>query len=299
MIRMELRHLRYFVAIAQEENISQASKRLHVSQPSLSRQIRDLEDEVGIALLKRSAKAIQLTESGQVFFAEAKAALQRVEDAVSLTRAIAKRKQNHIRIGHSAASSIEAIPKILGIFQRMHHQSKVELRTLTTQEMLRGLRCGELDICLSVWSDSESLQDLAVEEIGAYSLLVAAPKMHPFARLRKVPVRDVAKESVLTLFRSSYPWYNSCIARLLSQHNDSFAFAEEHEHAGSVIAAVEAGRGVAIVYDVMARSMAHRVVVRPLTPSPPRAPLVLLYRREGKSPIMDTFIRAARSTKNG
>jgi LysR family transcriptional regulator, benzoate and cis,cis-muconate-responsive activator of ben and cat genes len=295
---MELRHLRYFVAIAQEENISQASKRLHVSQPSLSRQIRDLEDEVGIALLKRSAKAIQLTESGQVFFAEAKAALQRVEDAVSLTRAIAKRKQNHIRIGHSAAASIEAIPKILGIFQRMQHQSKVELRTLTTQEMLRGLRCGELDICLSVWGDSESLQDLVVEEIGAYSLLVAAPKTHPFARLRKVPVRDVAKEPVLTLFKSSYPWYNSYIARLLSPHNDSFAFAEDHEHAGSVIAAVEAGRGVAIVYDVMARSMAHRVVVRPLTPSPPRAPLVLLYRREGKSPIMDTFIRAARSTKN-
>jgi len=298
VIRMELRHLRYFVAIAQEENISQASKRLHVSQPSLSRQIRDLEDEVGIALLKRSAKAIQLTESGQVFFAEAKAALQRVEDAVSLTRAIAKRKQNHIRIGHSAASSIEAIPKILGIFQRMHLQAKVELRTLTTQEMLRGLHCGELDICLSVWADSEGLQDLVVEEIGSYNLLVAAPKMHPFARLRRVPVRDVAKEPVLTLFRSSYPWYNSFIARLLSQHDDSFKFAEEHEHPESVIAAVEAGRGVAIVYDVMARPMAHRVVVRPLTPSPPRAPLVLLYRREGKTPIMDTFIRAARSTKN-
>lgn len=295
---MELRHLRYFVAIAQEENISRASKRLHMSQPSLSRQIRDLEDEVGIALLKRSAKAIQLTESGQVFFAEAKAALQRVEDAVSLTRAIAKRKQNHIRIGHSAASSIEAIPKILGIFQRMHLQAKVELRTLTTQEMLRGLHCGELDICLSVWADSEGLQDLVVEEIGSYNLLVAAPKMHPFAQLRRVPVRDVAKEPVLTLFRSSYPWYNSFIARLLSQYNDSFKFAEEHEHPESVIAAVEAGRGVAIVYDVMARPMAHRVVVRPLTPPPPRAPLVLLYRREGKSPIMETFIRAARSTKN-
>jgi LysR family transcriptional regulator, benzoate and cis,cis-muconate-responsive activator of ben and cat genes len=295
---MELRHLRYFVAVARNENISQASKRLHVSQPSLSRQIRDLEDEVGIPLLKRSAKAVELTEAGQVFLAEAEAALQRVEDAVSLTRAIAKRKLNHIRVGHSAASSIEAIPKILGVFQRMHPQAKVELRTLTTQEMLRGLRCGELDICLSVWADLEGLKDLVVEEIGAYSLLVAAPKMHPFAQLRRVPVRDVAKEPVLTLFRSSYPWYNSFIARLLSQHNDSFKFAEEHEHPESVIAAVEAGRGVAIVYDVMARPMAHRVVVRPLTPSPPRAPLVLLYRREGKSPIMDTFIKAARSIKN-
>src|SRR3989442_15197660 len=86
---MELRHLRYFVAVAEAENVSRAALKLHVSQPALSRQIRDLEDELGFLLLKRSAKSVRLTEAGRAFLAEAHAVLQRVEDAVRAARAIA------------------------------------------------------------------------------------------------------------------------------------------------------------------------------------------------------------------
>ena len=294
---MELRHLRYFVAVAEEANISQAARRLNLSQPPLSRQIRDLEEELGVPLLKRSGNRLALTEAGRIFRLEAESVLQRVETAVSFTRAVVKRKNHLIRVGHSAASSLKALPRILRSFQRMQNQAKVELHTMTTREIAHGLRSGELDIGLSVCGPSDELLGFVVEQLGAYDALVAAPKKHRFARLRKVPVRDVAREPVITVLRSDYPWYNSYIAGFLSIHNHSFQVAEEHESAQSVIAAVAAGRGVAIIYDVMAPAIGDRAVARVLHPAPPRAPLVLFYRKEGKTPIMSAFIQAARSAK--
>ena len=98
---MELRHLRYFVAVAEEQNVSRAAKRLHVSQPPLSRQIRDLETEMGVALFERSVKAIRLTEAGKIFLFEARAALQRAEDAVALAKSVANRKRNQVHVGYS------------------------------------------------------------------------------------------------------------------------------------------------------------------------------------------------------
>jgi DNA-binding transcriptional LysR family regulator len=136
-----------------------------------------------------------------------------------------------------------------------------------------------------------------VEEVDAYDFLVAAPKHHRFASMSKVSVQHVASEPVITVSKSRYRWYNAYVGGFLSVHNNSFEFAEEHDSAHGVIASVEAGRGVAIVYDVMAATMVDRVVVRPLTPNPAPAPLMLFYREEAKSPLLDTFIDAARSTK--
>src|SRR6187549_3369689 len=98
---MELRHLRYFVAVAEEENISRAAARLHVSQPPLSRQIRDLEEELGVDLLERGAKSVRLTPAGRIFAAEARAVLERVESATQVVRAFARGGLKEIHIGYA------------------------------------------------------------------------------------------------------------------------------------------------------------------------------------------------------
>ena len=95
---MELRHLRYFIAVAEEENVSRAALKLHVSQPALSRQIRDLEEELGFLLLERSAKSVRLTEAGRAFLIEARAVLQRAEDAVNAARAIATGRRGELHV---------------------------------------------------------------------------------------------------------------------------------------------------------------------------------------------------------
>ena len=147
---IDLRHLRYFVAVAEQESISRAAKRLHVSQPPLSRQIRDLETEVGVALFNRDPRCLTLIGAGEVFLSEARAVLERFDDALALTREIAKRDGIRIRVGHSSASSVDALPRILRAFQTLHPEAKVELRTMTTIEMIKLLRRGELDIYLTI-----------------------------------------------------------------------------------------------------------------------------------------------------
>src|SRR6266852_6333366 len=108
---MELRHLRYFAAVAEEENVTRAAARLRVSQPSLSRQIRDLEDELGVALFNHGAKAMRLTEAGRVFLNEARAVVERANEAVHLVKAVAGGKRGEIHVGYVSALTTEILPR--------------------------------------------------------------------------------------------------------------------------------------------------------------------------------------------
>src|SRR5207245_6460085 len=115
---MELRHLRYFVGVAEMENVSRAALKLHVSQPALSAHIRDLEDELGFPLLKRTAKSVSLTEAGRAFLNEARAVLQRADEGVKKARAVATAGETDLHVGHSPTPFAEILPKTLQAFQR-------------------------------------------------------------------------------------------------------------------------------------------------------------------------------------
>src|SRR5882672_9029214 len=138
---MELRHLRYFIGVAEEENVSRAALKLHVSQPALSRQIRDLEDELGFLLLERSAKSVRLTEAGRAFLTEARAVLQRSEDAVKTARAIAG-GAGELHVGYAPSLTARILPRTLRAFQAELPSVRVKLHDLSTEEMLIGLREG-------------------------------------------------------------------------------------------------------------------------------------------------------------
>jgi len=294
---MELRHLRYFVAVAEEQNVSRAARRLHVSQPPLSRQIRDLENELGLTLFEHGAKSIRLTETGRIFLSEARATLLRIDDAVSFTKAVAHRKRNRVRVGYGAVPTAEVLPRALRVFQRTNPHAKVELCAMVTGEMVRALHLGEIDVSLMVYGLPEDFQGLTVEELCTYPLRVATSKKHRFARLREVPIAEVAKEPIIALSREKFRWYYALVDKLLSPFNPSFHIAEEFDSSQSVIAAVEAGHGVAIAYSVVARTAGERLVFRPLKPAPPHLPIVLAYRSDAVSPLIAAFIAAARSAR--
>jgi LysR family transcriptional regulator, benzoate and cis,cis-muconate-responsive activator of ben and cat genes len=294
---MELRHLRYFVAVAEEQNVSLAAKRLHVSRPPLSRQIRDLETEMGFALFKRSTKAIRLTEAGRVFLFEARAVLQRVEDAVALTKSIANQKRNQVRVGYTIPPAVEILPRALRAFQRTNPRASVDLRMMSEQKMLRALRSGDLDVCLTAYVLPQDFEGLLVEELGTYPLVVVAHKNHRFARLREVPISEVARQSILAFSRDEYPIYQSFLAQMFFPYTSALKTVAEYESLESIIAGVEAGRGVAILYQGITRISGERLVLRPLKPAPPSPPIVIAYRKERVSATVTAFVKAARTAR--
>jgi DNA-binding transcriptional LysR family regulator len=294
---MEFRHLRYFIAAAEEQNVSRAAKRLHVSQPPLSRQIRDLEKEMGIALFERSAKAIRLTEVGRIFLSEARSTLQRADDAVAFTKAVAHRERNHVRVGHSASATVEILPRALRAFQRTNPHVRVELRAMSTEGMLRALRSGDLDVSLLVYGLPEDFQGLSVKELGAYPLRIATHKKHRFARLRAVPMSEVADQPIIAFSRQGYAWYHAMLAKLLLPYTRSLKIVEECDNWQSLMAAVEAGRGVTIVYEIMSRTAGERLVLRPLRPEPQPPPIVVAYRQEAISSPIAAFVVATETAK--
>src|SRR5499427_30780 len=147
---MELRHLKYFVAVAEEQNVTRAAARLHVSQPPLSRQIRELEDELGIAHFVHGAKAVRLTEAGRVFLVEARAVLQRADEAVQTAKAVASGQRGEIHVGYAPSLTVELLPRALRFFQEANPGVRVQLHDLSTREMLRGLRDGKLHLALII-----------------------------------------------------------------------------------------------------------------------------------------------------
>src|SRR5215475_9514864 len=141
---MELRHLRYFVAVAEEENVSRAALKLNVSQPALSRQIHDLEDELGFALLERTAKSVKLTEAGCTFLEEARSVIQLSQQAVRNARAVATGEHGQLRVGYAPSLTAIILPRALRAFQAEIPKARVVLLDLSTQEMLTQVREGDL-----------------------------------------------------------------------------------------------------------------------------------------------------------
>ena len=146
---VELRHLRYFVAVAEVENVTLAAQRLNVSQPPLSRQIHQLEEEVGCALFERTGKSLRLTPAGEVFAREAKAILAKVEEAAGAARATAE-AAGELRIGYAPSLVVKILPARSPLVQRTAPEVRIRLYDLSTMEMVRQVRSGDLDVALAV-----------------------------------------------------------------------------------------------------------------------------------------------------
>jgi DNA-binding transcriptional LysR family regulator len=291
---MELRHLRYFVAVAEEQNVSRAAVRLHVSQPPLSRQIRNLEDELGIALFDHSARAVRLTEAGRVFLTEVRMILQRTEHAVRMAKDVAGGKRGEIQIGYAPSLTVELLPRALKYFRKSNPGVRVQLHDLSTQDMLQGLRDGTLHAALLVEVPPKTLAGLVFEELQRHAVCVAVHPAHPLARARRVGLKEVAGEHLVAFTLADYPEHQAWIAGLFASLNRSPQIVEEHDCISSLIAAVESGRGVAVIAQPLNGFGSPRLKIRPLQPAPPPLGVGIAYRKKFRSTAIDNFIDAVK-----
>jgi DNA-binding transcriptional LysR family regulator len=286
---MELRHLRYFVVVAEEQNVTRAAERLHVSQPPLSRQIRDLEQELGVELFQRTAKSLALTEAGKVFLNEARAVLLRAEQAVQTARTVASGDHGQIRVGYAPSLTVELLPRALRLYEGECAKIRVTLHDLSTEECVQRLAARKIDVALTVRPSESSMRGLRFTRLKNYQLCCAVPVGHPLARKRSVSLADLKKEKLVGLSRDEYPEYHEWIRGLFSPTSFEPQFAQECDGASSILAAVEAGRGVAFVSSSMKSLSGPRVKFLPITPTQP--PLVVgALSTKGSSPLVERFI---------
>jgi len=292
---MELRHFRYFVGVAEEENVSRAALKLHVSQPALSRQIRDLEDELGFLLLERSAKSVRLTEAGRTFLIEARGVLQRAEDAVKAARAIATGGSGELHVGYAPSLTARILPQTLRAFQAELPNVRVRLHDLSTEEMLAGLREGKLQLAFVARPITSTLRGLRFEELVRDAIRLAVAPKHPLARQRTVTLAEAAREPIIAFSRNDYPEAHEMLDRTFALIKTKFRIAEEHDSVSSLIAAVESGAGVAVATQTLTCTAGLRLKLVPISPSP--SPLIVgaVWVKDGLTATAERFLKCARN----
>jgi DNA-binding transcriptional LysR family regulator len=288
---MELRHLRYFTAVAEMENVSRAALKLHVSQPALSRQVRDLEEELGFALLERSAKSVRLTEAGRVFLIEARAVLERTEQAINAARAAATGRNEELHIGYAPTVTARVLPPALRRFQTECPKVRVRLHDLSTEEMLAAVRQGSLRLALSVRPAEQALRGLRFHELLRERLCLAVPPGHPLEHRRSVTIREAAREPLVAYRRADYPDYHEMLEKVFRKCRPRPRVAEEHDGVSSLISSVEAGVGLAVVPESTRCVAASRLRFVALTPAPPRIRVGVVLGREKPGPAAESFLQ--------
>jgi DNA-binding transcriptional LysR family regulator len=262
---MELRHLRYFLAVGEALNFTRAAAQLRVAQPALSRQVQDLEDEIGVDLLRRSPRGVTLTAEGKLFLEEVRELLKRADESVERVRALARGEYGELHIGYAPSPTVELLPPALTAFQKAVPRVKVLLHDLSSDELITGLRNATLELAIMVQPAGDQTAGIEFESLRAYPLCVAMTAAHPFARLKSIPLEKLAAEPLVTFRRKDYPESFRFLDRLFAAISAKPRIAVECDSASSLITEVEAGHGIALSNTIFKLVAGKRLLYRPLT----------------------------------
>ena len=288
---MELRHLRYFIATAEELNITRAAVRLRVSQPPLSRQIRDLEDEVGTALFDRTEKKLRLTPAGAYFLKEARAIVSNADRAAKVARATAIGEAGQIRIGFLSPLGGLFLPQIIRAFRRKYPLVEVDLIDMTPRKQLDALFDHEIDLAFVARVELAAAKEFEFETVMEVGLRLALPTEHRLAKMRKVPFSELRRESFITVTRSAAPATHDLFVAVCRSLGVEPQLAKHAERAQSILDLVAAGIGVAVLPEHFKRYQAN-VIWRPVVPALAKVPLCLAWRKNDGAEALHNLRRS-------
>jgi DNA-binding transcriptional LysR family regulator len=262
---MELRQLRYFVAVAEAGNISRAAKKIFLTQPALSRQIKALEDEIGQGLLERHAHSIRLAPAGEVLLREARELLCHADQVLERARAVGGGPR--LRVGYAPSLAAGLLSAAVEMYTQTHPRARVELFDLSTLEMLAGLEDGTLDVIVTA-GQKGGRSALKWTPLVRTPWQLAVPRDHPLASRPRVTPAEVAREPLLIFCQREYPEYGDIILGWLRRHRQQPRITGEYDGVDSLLAAVESGLGVAMVTIRVGRHVPERVRLKPLSEAP-------------------------------
>jgi len=291
---MELRHLRYFVAVSESLHFGEAASKLGISQPSLSQQIRQLEDELQTSLLRRTKRRVELTEAGDLFLNEARDILARADRAAVNARRIGRHGGGELRVGVGYCMDQLALAKAVSRFSAAHPHVRVELQTMSVMRQLAELRDERLDVALVRYPPTDGTLDS--EALHTEQLIVAVPPRHRLAGKDKVSLASLAHEGFVLTSREHVPVYHDIVLRTCRQAGFVPNALHEVDHLSMLMGFIGAGCGVGLVPAFLERTRPRRVAFASLRPSSFPLQTVAAWRRDQSSDQMREFVAVVRQS---
>jgi LysR family transcriptional regulator, hca operon transcriptional activator len=285
---MELRHLRYFVAVAEEGSLTVAAEqRLHTAQPSLSRQIRDLEYEVGAQLLVRTARGVELTQSGRAFLDHARLALVQVEAAVEAARRVAQPAKPTFTLGFLTGQEIDWLPEAMRIVRDELPNIEVSVSSQYSPDLAQGLLRGKLD--LAFMRREAQMPDLEYRVVAKELLIVAMPSDHRLASQDTIALQDISAETFIGMSNTA-PVLRMVIEEYLERMGVDLKPAHRVDNLAMAMSLIASTRGVALLPAYARNFLPWAVTSRPLAGQAPTIDLVVGYNKTNTSPILGLFL---------
>ena len=289
---MELRHLRYFVAVAEELHFGRAAKRLYIAQPPLSLQIQQLEEELGVSLFKRTNRRVELTDAGQAFLDEAYKILAHVEQAKLLAQRAARGEIGKLALGFVSSAAFELLPHLLSAYREQHPQIHVSLHEMEKDEQIAALFARQIQVGLlrPPVDSSELYSEIILRE----PLLLALPAQHPLVSKAQISILDLANETFVLQPRHWTLGLYDHVMNLCHLANFSPNVKQEAADTYLIIGLVAANMGISLVPASAQSLRSQGVVYRPLEGDITQIEMAMIWRRDDHSPVVEAFLELAR-----
>jgi LysR family hca operon transcriptional activator len=284
---VELRHLRYFIAVAETGSLTiAAERRLHTSQPSLSRQIHDLEEQVGAELFSRSARGVELTAAGKAFLDHARLALTQVDAAVEAARRAAQPAKQRFALGFLTGQEMTWLSKAMSILREELPSMDVTVSSDYSPDLAEGLARGKLDIA---FMRAEPGFDLVYHVVGREPLVVLMPSDHHLVSRKSIRPQDLVGEKFITMANKAKV-LRTAIDDYLQREGVDIVPSQNVDNPAMVMSLIASTRGVTLIPSYVENLMPWSVVSRPLAGTPPTIDLCVGYSKANKSPILKLFV---------
>ena len=295
---MDLRHLRYFIAVAEELHFGRAARRLHIAQPPLSQQIRALEEEIGVRLLDRNQRSVALTAAGALFLEEAYKTLAQAEHAVRVAQRASRGEIGRVRIGFVSSIAYGPFPTLLRTFRERSPGVALELHELTTTSQTEALLTGKVDLGL-FRLDAESARaqrtgGLRLESLRTEPFVAVLPESHPLVARPRIDLTDLKDEDFVLFPRASNPGLHDYLVLACRKAGFELQVVQEADLMQTLVALVAAGLGVALTPASLQHLKFMGAVYRPLEAPGLESQVVAAWREDDASPVLAALLETLR-----
>jgi len=263
---MELRHLRYFVAVAEALNFTRAAEKLHLAQPSLTRQIHNLEAEIGVQLLNRSRSRVALTAEGRSFLVDARRLLTLAAESIAAVQRLSRGETGQLNIGYSPNFNFDLLPRTLGTFRESFPHVALNLFELTPADQLRALEARKIDLGFVGLKPPDSAKGLQWERIGGHKTIVAIPEKHALAKKVRIELADLKTMFFVGMSEKTHPGFRDWLNDLCRPAGFTPRILQDAELELGLMRFVAEGLGVTLAREQIKNLPHGRVIFRPLSP---------------------------------